>query len=114
MAESISNALTILSMDQNKANDLKEIKPIKDSVFVVNNMPVMESVLDALSIIGKHKEITIRASGSLISNAVTISLIITEKMLKGNSKIHQIAVDSEPIQDLGESLSTIEIVLRKI
>jgi DNA-binding protein Alba len=114
MAESISNALTILSMDQTKANDLKKIKTTKDSVFMVKNMPVMESVLDALSIIGKHKEITIRARGNLISNAVTISLIITEKMLRGDSKIHKITVDSEPIQDLGESLSIIEIIIRKI
>jgi DNA-binding protein len=93
---------------------LEQTTTTDESVFEVDDKPVMESVLDALSIIGKHEEITIRGKGKLISNAVTIALIITEKMVRGNSKIHKVTVDSEPIQDLGRSMSNIKIILRKI
>jgi DNA-binding protein len=93
---------------------LEQTTTTDESVFEVDDKPVMESVLDALSIIGKHEEITIRGKGKLISNAVTIALIITEKMIRGNSKIHKVTVDSEPIQDLGRSMSNIKIILRKI
>jgi len=97
-----------------KENEQRQTKTFGDSVFEIQNIPVMESVLEALSIIGKHTEITIIGKGESISNAVTVALIITEKMLKGNSKIHKITVDSEPIQDLGSAMSNIKIILRKI
>ena len=95
-------------------NEPRQTKTFGDSVFEVQNVPVMESVLDVLSIIGKHKEITISGKGESISNAVAVALIITEKMLKGNSKIHKITVDSESIKDLGSVMSNIKIILRKI
>jgi len=34
--------------------------------------------------------------------------------LKGNSKIHNVTVDSEPVRELGQAQSNIEIILRKI
>jgi len=95
-------------------NSLEQSKTSEDSVYEVYNDPVMESVLEILSIIGKYSEITIRAKGKSISNAVTVALIVTEKMMKGNSKIHKITVDSESIQELGQAQSNIEIILRKI
>jgi DNA-binding protein len=73
----------------------------------------MQSALDILSILGNHKEVTIRAKGNSIPNAVAVANIITENMLKGNSKIHKITVDSEPIQELGRAISNIEIILKK-
>ena len=95
-------------------NSLEQPKTTEDSVFEVHNDPIMESVLEVLSVIGKHKEITIRGKGKSIPNAIAVALIITEKMMKGNSKIHKITVDSEPVRELGQALSNIEIVLRKI
>lgn len=84
-----------------------------ESVIEIHNDPVMQSALDALSIIGKYKEVTLRAKGNSIPNAVAVANIITENMLKGNSKIKKITVDSEPIQEVGRALSNIEIVLQK-
>ena len=84
-----------------------------DSVIEIHNDPVMKSALDALSIIGKYKEITIKAKGNSIPNAVAVANIITENMLKGNSKIHKITVDSEPIQEMGRTQSNIQIIIKK-
>jgi DNA-binding protein len=101
-------------VEAKKENEPRQTKTFGDSVFEVHDDPVMESAIDALAIIGKHKEITIRARGKSIPNAVAVALIITENLLKGNSKIHKITVDSEPIQELGCALSNIKIILRKI
>lgn len=102
------------SLASKEENTLEQTKTTDESVFEVHDDPVMESALDALAIIGKHKEITIRARGKSIPNAVAVALIITESMLKGNSKIHKITVDSQPIQELGRAISNIQIILRKI
>jgi DNA-binding protein len=102
------------SLATKEENTLEQTKTTDESVFEVHDDPVMESALDALAIIGKHKEITIRARGKSIPNAVAVALIVTESMLKGNSKIHKISVDSEPIQELGRAISNIQIILRKI
>ena len=95
-------------------NGQEQIKTSEDSVIVIYDDPVMQSALDAISILGKHGEITIKAKGNSIPNAVAVANIITENIMKGNSKIHRIAVDSEPIQELGRTLSNIKIILRKI
>ncbi len=102
------------SLATKEENTLEQAKTTDNAVFEVHNEPVMESALDALAIIGKHKEITLRAKGQSIPNAVAVALIITENFLKGNSKIHKITVDSEPIQELGRAESNIKIILRKV
>jgi len=94
-------------------NGQEQIKTSEDSVIVIYSDPVMQSALDAISILGKLGEITIRSKGNSIPNAVAVANIITENIMKGNSKIHKITVDSEPIQELGRTTSNIEIILRK-
>ena len=102
-------------MEETKEGEGQEqTKTSIDSVVDIHNDPIMQSALDILSILGKHKEITIRAKGNSIPNAVAVANIITESMLKGNSKIHKITVDSEPIQELGRAVSNIKIILKKI
>lgn len=85
-----------------------------ESTIEIHNDPVMQSALDALAIIGKHKVITIKAKGNSIPNAVAVANILKDNMLKGTSKIEKITVDSEPIQMMGRTQSNIEIILKKI
>ena len=86
----------------------------KESVMEIRNDPVMQSALDALEIFGKYNEIIIKAKGNSIPNAVAVANILKDNMLKGKSKIHKITVDSEPIQEMGRTMSNIEIILTKI
>ena len=97
-----------------KENGQEQIEIAEDSVIMIHNDPVMQSALDAISFFGKHKEITIKAKGNSIPNAVAVANIITENILKENSKIQKITVDSEPIQELGQAVSNIEIIIKKI
>jgi DNA-binding protein len=104
----------MLMEEINEENGQEQIKTSEDSVIVIHSDPVMQSALDAISVLGKYGEITIRSKGNSIPNAVAVANIITENIMKGNSKIHKITVDSEPIQELGRTTSNIEIILRKI
>jgi DNA-binding protein len=100
--------------EETKGPNGQEQTKESDNVFEIHNDPVMQSALDALSIIGKHKEIRIKARGNSIPNAVAVANILTDNMLKGNSKIKKILVDSEPIQEMGRVQSNIEIIIQKI
>ena len=104
----------MLMEETKEGSGQEQTKTLIESVIDIHNDPIMQSALDILSILGKHNEVTIRAKGNSIPNAVAVANIITENMLKGNSKIHKITVDSEPIQELGRASSNIEIILKKI
>ena len=99
---------------KSKSIPSESIEKTKDAIIDIYDDPVMQTAINVLPIIGKHTEITLRARGNSISNAVTVALIITESILKGNSKILKITVGSEPIKELGGIHSTIEIILKKI
>ena len=47
-------------------------------------------------------------------NAVAVANIITEKMMKGNSKTEKIILDTEAAAGIGSMTSTVEIILNKI
>jgi len=85
-----------------------------DFVYNVYNEPVMRNAVDVLSILGKFNKVLLKAKGNSIPNAVAIANIITEKMLKGNSKIEKIILDSEEVKEMGRVFSTIEILVLKI
>ena len=72
----------------------------------------MKNALEILAKNLKTDKIIIKGKGELCYNAVTICNIITENILKGNSKIQNITVDSEILDD-GRMISTIELVLIK-
>ena len=85
---------------------------LNDNKFLVTVEPVMKTAVEALSVLGKTRRLTIIGKGESCPNAVAVSNILTQKMLKGNSKIEKITVDSE-INDDGRMISIIEIVVIK-
>ena len=84
-----------------------------ETLFLVNNEPVMKTALEVLSMLGNTDEIRIKGKGETCPAAVAVANIITENMLKGKSKTGKITVDSD-IVDNGYMISTIEIVIKKI
>jgi len=84
----------------------------KDSFFVKDES-VMTSALDVLTTLSANKRIVLMAKGTLIPNAVAVANIVTENMLKGNSKIQDIKLDSVISEEDGQMISNIEIVLIK-
>ena len=85
---------------------------LDDNKMLVVVEPVMKTAVEALSALGKTRRLTIIGKGESCPNAVAVSNILTQKMLKGNSKIEKITVDSE-IDGDGRMISIIEIVVIK-
>ena len=84
----------------------------KDSYFVKNES-VMTSSLDVFTTLSSNKRVVLMAKGDLIPNAVAVANIVTENMLKGNSEIQNIKLDSIISEEDGQMISNIEIVLIK-
>ena len=84
----------------------------KDSYFVKDES-VMTGALDVLTALDASKRVILLAKGNLIPNAVAIANIVTENMLKGNSKIEDIKLDSVISEEDGQMISNIEIILTK-
>jgi DNA-binding protein len=84
----------------------------KDSYFIKDES-VMISAVDVLTEISSNKRIVLKAEGSLIPNAVAVANIVTENMLKGNSSIDNIKLDSNISEEDGQMISNIEITLLK-
>ncbi len=97
---------TDISMDISRDN-------ANDFVFYVGNEPVMKIAVDLIPKIGKSEKLILKAKGHSIPNAVAVANILTEKMLKGSSKIQKILVDSESPEGMGRMISTIEIIISK-
>jgi len=87
----------------------------EEKVFVIREEPVMECALDVLMDLGNSGQITLVAKGNAIPTAVAVANVVTENMMKGNSKIVDISVDSENGSGkYGMTLiSTIKIIIVK-
>ena len=83
-----------------------------DNELIVTDGPIMQTAIDVLTKLSITNKMILKASGTIIPNAVAIANIITENMLKGNSKIDEILLGSEISQDDG-MISNIKIVLLK-
>ena len=84
----------------------------KDNYFIKDES-VMTSAVDVLTKISSNKRIVLKANGNLIPNAVAVANIVTENMLKGNSSIHDIKLDSIISEEDGQMISNIQITLIK-
>tara|TARA_Y100000590_G_scaffold421651_2_gene525564 strand:+ start:7126 stop:7425 length:300 start_codon:yes stop_codon:yes gene_type:complete len=97
--------------------ELQEIersdKKKDDEVFLVKDESVMKAAIDVLTLISSTKKIILKADGELIPNGVAIANILTENILKGNSKIHDIILDSNISDEDGTMTSKIEITIVK-
>ena len=84
-------------------------------VLVIREEPVMECALDVLMDLGNSGQVILVAKGNAIPTAVAVANIVTENMMKGNSKIVEISVDSENGSGkYGMTLiSTIKIIIAK-
>lgn len=86
-----------------------------ENVLIIREQPIMECALDVLTNLGNSGQVTLKAKGDAIPTAVAIANVVTQNMMKGNSKIVDIVVDSENGSGrYGVTLvSTIKIIIAK-
>ena len=101
------------SKHSNLSSEKSDVQKEQLPIFNVRNEPVMIEAINVISLLGKSNKAILRAKGNSIPNAVAIANIITEKMLKGNSKVQNIILDTDMPAGIGKMLSTIEIILQK-
>jgi DNA-binding protein len=99
--------------ETNEPYGQEQTKKSEDTIISIGNEPVMQSAIDVLSMLGSKNQVILKARGNSIPNAVAIANIITEKMLKGNSKVQKITLDTVAAAGIGRMTSTIEIILNK-
>ena len=94
--------------------ELEEVKRSEnENNYFIKDESVMASALEVLTQLSSTKRVVLLAKGDLIPNAVAVANIITENMLKGNSSINDIKLDSIISEEDGQMTSNIEIVLTK-
>jgi|TARA_B100000003_G_scaffold61324_1_gene54867 DNA-binding protein len=94
--------------------ELQEVKRSEnENNYFIKDESVMASALEVLTQLSSNKRIVLLAKGDLIPNAVAVANIITENMLKGNSSINDIKLDSVISEEDGQMTSNIEITLIK-
>ena len=93
--------------------DANEPKGQEQTEINIGNDPVMLTAVDVLSKLMIKNQIILKARGQSIPNAVAVANIITEKMLKDNSKIEIINLDTVAEAGIGNMISTVEIIIKK-
>ena len=86
-----------------------------EKVIIIQQKPIMECALDVLTCLGNSGRVMLKARGDSIPTAVAVANVVTEKMMKGNSEVVDIIVDSENGSGkYGMTLvSTIQIIIAK-
>ena len=85
----------------------------EQTIINIGNDPVMLTAVDVLSKLMSKNQIILKARGNSIPNAVAVANIITEKMLRGNSKVGKINLDTVTEAGIGNMTSTVEIIIKK-
>ena len=93
--------------------DINEPTGQEQTIINIGNDPVMLTAVDVLSKLMIKSQIILKARGQSIPNAVAVANIITEKMLKDNSKVEIINLDTVAEAGIGNMISTVEIIIKK-
>jgi DNA-binding protein len=93
--------------------EINEQTSQEQTIINISNDPVMLTAVDVLSKLMSKNQIILKARGQSIPNAVAVANIITEKMLKDNSKVIQINLDTVAEAGIGNMTSTVEIIINK-
>ena len=83
-----------------------------NNIFV-GKKPVMSYAMSGLIQLGQTGEIVIKGRGMVISRAVDVAQIITERLGKGKYSTKSIAIDTDFLGEEGNkrNVSTIEIII---
>jgi DNA-binding protein len=93
--------------------EINEPKGQEQTEINIGNDPVMLTAVDVVSKLMNQNEISLKAKGNSIPNAVAVANIITEKMLVGSTKIEKINLDTVEEAGIGNMTSTVEIIIKK-
>ena len=103
---------TAISVSENFSSNSGQKQILTETIFEIGKEPNFVKALELAYPLAKSGEITLKAKGEFIPNAITVANILTQRILKDKCKVHKVTVDSEPIVSMGSFNSVIEIVLK--
>ena len=93
--------------------EVNEPKRQEQTIITIGNEPVMLTAVEVVSLLINKNQVILKAKGNSIPNAVSVANIITEKMMKDNSKVEKINLDTVAEAGIGDMTSTVEIIINK-
>lgn len=93
--------------------EVNEPKGQEQTIITIGNEPVMLTAVEVVSLLINKNQVILKAKGNSIPNAVSVANIITEKMMKDNSKVEKINLDTVAEAGIGDMTSTVEIIINK-
>ena len=93
--------------------EVNEPKGQEQTIITIGNEPVMLTAVEVVSQLINKNQVILKARGNSIPNAVSVANIITEKMMKNNSKVKKINLDTVAEAGIGDMTSTVEIIINK-
>jgi len=93
--------------------EINEPKGLEQTIINIGNEPVMLTAVEVVSKLINKNQVILKARGNSIPNAVSVANIITENMMKGNSKVEKINLDTVAEAGIGNMTSTVEIIINK-
>ncbi len=109
-------------------NKIYEQEPYSDDIMVENNAAttvqdtfviyiehnrVDTYAMDAISALSKTGTVTLRSKGRNIPIAVTVANMVTYEIMKNESRVRKILLDTTDEPGIGRMISTVEIQLEK-
>ena len=117
-SNSIDNNSTDMAVSNNAPHSDTPVSENTPSTSPTNNIyvgkkPVMSYAMSGLIQLGQTGEIVIKGRGMVISRAVDVAQIITERLGKGKYSTKSIAIDTDILgeDDNKRNVSTIEIII---
>jgi DNA-binding protein len=93
--------------------EINEPKGQEQTIINIGNEPVMLTAVEVVSKLINKNQVILKARGNSIPNAVSVANIITENMMKDNSKVEKINLDTVAEAGIGNMTSTVEIIINK-
>ena len=117
-SNSIDSNLNDMAVSDNASHSDTHVSENTPSTNSTNNIyvgkkPVMSYAMSGLIQLGQTGEIVIKGRGMVISRAVDVAQIITERLGKGKYSTKNIAIDTDILgeDDNKRNVSTIEIII---
>ena len=84
----------------------------KNNIYELSRESTMPFVLELISRLREKKEITLKARGKSMANALSLANILTNNHLEAGSKIQQETIDCDPNNKMNGLESTIEMIIK--
>lgn len=98
--------------DQMDYDNTFQPKISKNNIFELSRKPTMPFVLELISRLREKKEITLKARGNSIANALSVANLLTNNHIENPYKTQQATIDLDPNNKMSSSESAFEMIIK--